>query len=203
MHFGSREAFPQSQGRLTLRTLIFNVFAAGLLASAAFADPQTDYMLNCRGCHGPDGSGIAEGAPSFRGYVAKFLWVPGGREYLIRVPGTAQSELSDARTAALLNWILQEFSPNQIPANFAPYTADEVARLRHSPLTDVGAVRRALAEAIAARAAADARSDGAASSGRTGEACTPRRAVVQGIADRYQNLIDGTPCGKVESPPID
>jgi hypothetical protein len=158
-HRGSCETLSQSPGRLTLRTLIFNVFAAGLLlASAAFADPQTDYMLNCRGCHGPDGSGIAGGAPSFRGSVAKFLWVPEGREYLVRVPGTAQSELGDARTAALLNWILQEFSPHQIPANFQAYTPDEVGRLRHSPLTEVVAVRRRLAQAIAAREAANARS---------------------------------------------
>jgi cytochrome c553 len=128
--------------------------AAMLLAAVAHADPSTDYMLNCRGCHGPDGRGIAAGAPSFRGSVAKFLWVAGGREYLVRVPGTAQSELSDARTAALLNWILHAFSANEVPADFAPYTAEEVARLRRTPLTDVAAVRRALSQAIAARAAA-------------------------------------------------
>jgi len=130
--------------------------AATLLASAARADPRTDYMLNCRGCHGPDGRGIAEGAPSFRDFVAKFLWVPGGREYLVRVPGTAQSELTDARTAALLNWMVYEFSSNQVPADFAPYTEGEVARLRRMPLPDVVSARRALAEAIAARAAAPA-----------------------------------------------
>ena len=68
-------------------------------------------MLNCRGCHGPDGAGAPGAAPSFRGQVAKFLSVPGGREYLIRVPGTAQSELDDAHTAALLTWLVREFSP--------------------------------------------------------------------------------------------
>src|SRR5579862_5025319 len=93
-------------GRRFLPCMLFMV-AAALLASAALADPQADYMLNCRGCHGPDGRGIADGAPAFRDTVGKFLRVPGGREYLVRVPGTAQSELSDARTAALLNWIVQ------------------------------------------------------------------------------------------------
>ena len=77
-------------------------------------------MLHCRGCHGPDGAGAPGAAPSFRGQVAKFLCVPGGREYLVRVPGTAQSELDDARTAALLNWLLREFSPDEIPADFSP-----------------------------------------------------------------------------------
>jgi len=128
--------------------------AAMLLAAAAFADPQTDYMLNCRGCHGPDGRGIADGAPSFRDAVGKFLWVPGGREYLIRVPGTAQSELDDARTAALLNWMVREFSPDALPPDFVPYTADEVARWRGMPLADVVVVRRALIEAIAAHTTA-------------------------------------------------
>jgi hypothetical protein len=130
------------------------IVAASFFAASASADPQTDYMLNCRGCHGPDGSGILDGAPSFRGQVAKFLWVPGGREYLIRVPGTAQTELSDARVAALLNWIVHEFSPNEVPAEFAPYTVEEVARLRRLPLADVVAVRRTLTQAIAVREAA-------------------------------------------------
>lgn len=123
--------------------------AGSLAATAAAADPRVDYMLHCRGCHGPDGAGAPGAAPSFRGQLAKFLWVPGGREYLIRVPGTAQSELDDARTAALLNWLLREFSGDEIPADFAAYGTDEVARLRHAPLTDVWGVRQDLLRAIA------------------------------------------------------
>ena len=122
-----------------------------LAASSSVADPQTDYMLHCRGCHGPDGAGAPGAAPSFRGQLAKFLWVPGGREYLIRVPGTAQSELNDARTAMLLNWILHEFSASEVPAEFAPYTEEEVTRHRRPPLTDVVAVRADLIRAIRTR----------------------------------------------------
>ena len=85
-------------------------------------------------------------------HVAKFLSVPGGREYLIRVPGTAQSELDDVRTAALLTWLLQEFSPDEIPADFTPYTAAEVGHARHTPLTDVWKTRGELLRAIAAQA---------------------------------------------------
>ena len=129
------------------------VSGALFMSAAALADPQTDYILHCRGCHGPDGAGAPGAAPSFRGHVAKFLWVPGGREYLVRVPGTAQSELSDARTATLLNWILHEFSADQVPADFVPYTEDEVARHRRPPLTDVVAVRRDLMRAIRAHEA--------------------------------------------------
>ena len=125
-----------------------------LLPSAVVrADPSTDYILHCRGCHRPDGSGVPGAAPSFRGQLAKFLWVPGGREYLIRVPGTAQSELSDGRVAALLNWMLLNFSAAALPADFAPIREEEVARYRHVPLSDVGATRRALVQAIEAREA--------------------------------------------------
>lgn len=140
---------PTTSHVLRATCVLLAVAAAVLLRSVALADPSADYILNCRGCHGPDGRGIAGGAPSFRDDVAKFLWVPGGREYLIQVPGTAQSELSDARTAALLNWILHAFSPNQVPPDFVPYTAEEVARWRRVPLTDVDGVRRRLTEAIA------------------------------------------------------
>ena len=127
-----------------------------LVASGVSADPPTDYILHCRGCHRPDGSGVPGGAPSFRGQLAKFLWVPGGREYLVRVPGTAQSELSDARVAALLNWMLRDFSANSLPSDFVPFTEQEVARHRRLPLSDVDTVRRLLVGEIGAREAGQA-----------------------------------------------
>jgi mono/diheme cytochrome c family protein len=114
----------------------------------AHADPATDYVMHCRGCHGPDGAGAPGAAPTFRGQVGKFVAVPGGREYLIRVPGTAQSELDDARTAALLNWLLRQFSPDELPADFVPFTAEEVARHRRPALADVPAARQALLRAM-------------------------------------------------------
>jgi mono/diheme cytochrome c family protein len=134
--------------------LIVALIAAALIPSVARADPRVDYMLNCRGCHGPDGAGAPGAAPSFRGQVARFLSVPGGREYLIRVPGTAQSELDDAHTAALLTWLVREFSPEEVPADFTPYTAAEVGGARHTPLTDVWKTRAELLRAIAAQTTA-------------------------------------------------
>jgi len=121
-----------------------------LLAAPGAADPRIDYTLHCRGCHGPDGAGVAGAAPSFRGHLAKFLWVPGGRAYLVQVPGTAQSELDDEHVAVLLNWLLEEFSSDQIPPGFVPYRAEEVTGLRRSRMTDVVAVRAKLMHAIAA-----------------------------------------------------
>lgn len=118
------------------------------LASAASADPRTDYMLHCQGCHGPDGSGAAGAVPSFRDQVATFLLVPRGREYLIRVPGVSQSELDDERTAAVLNWIVDEFDAAGRPVDAVPFTAAEVARYRKPPLVDVDVIRGELLRAI-------------------------------------------------------
>lgn len=130
--------------------LIAVVFIKLAQPRPARADPRIDYILNCQGCHGPDGTGAPGAAPSFRDHVAKFLSVPGGREYLVRVPGVTQSELDDARTAAVLNWLVREFSPQQLPSNFTPYNEAEVAKYRHSPLTDVIAVRTKLMQDVAA-----------------------------------------------------
>jgi hypothetical protein len=81
-----------------------------------------------------DGTGSATTSPSLAGTVAKFLWVPGGREYLGRVPGVATSPLSNADLAELMNWMLWRFDRQNLPASFAPYTAAEIGQLRTQPL---------------------------------------------------------------------
>jgi hypothetical protein len=124
------------------------VISAAGTPSPCHADPRTDYILHCRGCHGPNGEGAPGGVPDFRGQVGKFLSVAGGREYLIRVPGTSQSELSDARVARLLNWLVREFSAAEVPADFEPFTDAEVSRHRRPPLTDVARLRGELLQAI-------------------------------------------------------
>jgi mono/diheme cytochrome c family protein len=113
------------------------------LASSAAADSAVDYMLQCQGCHLADGSGAPGSVPSLAG-LARFLAVPGGRDYLVRVPGVAQSPLDDARLAALLNWMLRRFDPQGLPADFADYSEEEVARVRRPPLTDVEGERARL-----------------------------------------------------------
>ena len=120
------------------------------LPISASADPRTDYILNCQGCHAADGGGATATVPDFRGQLGKFVRVAGGREYLVRVPGSSQSELNDTRLAALLNWMLHEFSASQLPASFVPYTGVEIERIRRPPLIEVAATRRQLIEAIAA-----------------------------------------------------
>lgn len=91
---------------------------------------QTMWMLNCQGCHRPDGSGTGSAVPAMPGIVSRFLAVPGGREYLIRVPGVATAPLSDDSLAVLVNWMLAEFDRENIPEDYTPYTTEEVTSLR-------------------------------------------------------------------------
>jgi mono/diheme cytochrome c family protein len=92
------------------------------------------WTLNCQGCHRPDGTGSAGTAPSLAGTVARFLSVPGGREYLGRVPGVATSGLSNADLSEVMNWMLWRFDKEHLPAKFQPFTAAEIGRLRVAPL---------------------------------------------------------------------
>jgi mono/diheme cytochrome c family protein len=104
-----------------------------------------NWTLNCQGCHRPDGSGTEGTAPSLAGTVARFLSVPGGREYLGRVPGVATSPLSNGDLAEVVNWMLWRFDREHLPARFQPYTADEMGRLRTTPLRmEASQIRAAL-----------------------------------------------------------
>jgi cytochrome c553 len=131
---------------------------AGAAAPAGVENAQRawqNWTLNCQGCHRFDGSGSDATAPGIAGTVAKFLLVPGGREYLIRVPGVATSPLSDTDLAEVMNWMLWRFDQEHLPAGFQPYTAAEIAPLRSRPLRlEASQERRSLlsrAEAAAAK----------------------------------------------------
>ncbi|MFJ4373941.1 c-type cytochrome [Pseudomonas japonica] len=122
------------------------------LATQAWAtEPrQFDYMLSCQGCHLPDGNGNPQrGVPAFPGQLGKFLRVPGGREYLVQVPGSALSGLSDEALAGVLNWMLVRFDASHLPADFQAYSGAEVRQWRHAVPADVNATRERLLKRIA------------------------------------------------------
>lgn len=102
------------------------------VANAARA--KQNWMLSCQGCHRADATGTAQTTPTMAGFVARFLHVPGGREYLVQVPGVATAALSDADLAEVVNWSLVRFDAANIPADFKPYAPGEVGRLRLKPL---------------------------------------------------------------------
>jgi mono/diheme cytochrome c family protein len=102
-------------------------------------------MMHCQGCHGAEGAGAADGAvPTMNGFVGNFLKVDRGREFLVRVPGSANADLSDAALAEVLNWLLPRISAAQVPNDFEPYNESEVGQWRADPLQDVAGLRRQL-----------------------------------------------------------
>lgn len=122
--------------------------ACALALPASASPPELDYMLHCQGCHLADGSGAPGAVPTLQG-VGRFLRTSRGREYLVRVPGSAQSPLSDAELAALLDWMVARFDPEAAAAGFTRFDADAVARWRKAPLVEVEALRAELLREVA------------------------------------------------------
>lgn len=138
---------------LRLRCAIGGLMAAASLfvaSGATAADtPQKNYRLYCMGCHGADGSGSPEnGIPNMKGEVGHFLKLPAGRAYLSQVPGTLNTPLSNQQTAELLNWIMGAIAKGSVPADFKPYTGDEVAHYRASVPLDIPGLRAQLVEQL-------------------------------------------------------
>jgi cytochrome c553 len=125
--------------------------AAASLVRAAHANPQQDYILYCMGCHGDQAQGVPGKVPPLAGSVALFMRTPEGRNYVLRVPGAANSALGDAALAAVLNWLAQRFPPTGAAApESTPFTAAEVSELRRTPLADVKERRREVVGSLAA-----------------------------------------------------
>jgi hypothetical protein len=105
------------------------------------------------GCHLPDGSGAQGKVPSMRETLATLAASAAGRRYLVQVPGSAQSPLSDRELAQVLNWMVRNLSAQPQAADFADFTESEVARYRRFPLVEVHAMRARLLAAPAAPSA--------------------------------------------------
>ena len=118
-----------------LRDALFAMTLA-TIASAAIADPKQDYLLHCRGCHLPDGRSVPPAVPTLRNVIGKIVATPEGRDYVIRVPGVSQSSLADKQLASVLNWVLSEFNADTLPADFKPYSEEEVGKARRIVLPD-------------------------------------------------------------------
>jgi cytochrome c553 len=129
------------------------VLAAAALAGPAAAGPQTDYVLYCMGCHGADAHGVPGKIPPLAGALARFMRTPEGRNYVLRVPGAANSVLTDAQLAAVLNWLAERYRfADEAAPN--PFTTEEVALVRRTPLANVQATRREVVRNLAASGAA-------------------------------------------------
>ncbi len=126
--------------RLLLHALVLSAASTAVAADESAARVHFNYQMFCQGCHTPDGTG-ARHVPRMKDHVGVFTTSPRGREYLVRVPGSATSTLDDDELAAVLNWIVYEFSGASFNRDFEPYTAAEVGRLRQRPLNEVARYR--------------------------------------------------------------
>lgn len=114
---------------------------------AAASSARSQYMLSCAGCHGFDGAGSKRSnVPDMR-QLGLFLRVPGGRDFIIKVPGVMGSGLDDAQVAAVTNWVLAGMARDSVPPGTPPYSADEVRRARASAPVDVMKARREIVDA--------------------------------------------------------
>jgi hypothetical protein len=118
--------------------------AAGTAGAEPLSDVRSNYLFSCRGCHLADGRGVPPHVPTLRDTLGTLVTRPGGREYLVRVPGVLQSRLGDHALADVLNYVLTEFNRDTLPADFKPYTQSEVAAARQRILADPVAFRRAM-----------------------------------------------------------
>src|SRR6516225_6967494 len=127
--------------------------ALAAFSAAARASPAQDYTLYCMGCHGGQAQGVPGKIPPLAGSVSLFMRTAEGRNYVLRVPGAANSALADAQLAAVLNWLAESYGATAAPQP-APFTVDEVTRVRRRPLVDVQARRREVVRLLAASGAA-------------------------------------------------
>lgn len=123
----------------------------GASRTVAAYEPQVNYMLQCMGCHAPEGEGEPGRVPALRETLVPLASTPEGRRFILQVPGVAQSTLSDGELAELLNWMIRTLGAAPPSGGVAPYTAAEVARYRSRPLVNVRAVREKLIAQLNAR----------------------------------------------------
>ena len=107
--------------------------AASAFAVVLRASPAQDYMLYCMGCHGTQAQGVPGKIPPLAGALSLFMRTAEGRNYVLRVPGAANSALPDAQLAAVLNWVAASYGAQGEPPP-VPFTVAEVTSVRRTPL---------------------------------------------------------------------
>jgi cytochrome c553 len=91
------------------------IFLLLLAVNQAAADPRSHYMIHCMGCHLADGRGQPPEVP-----------------------------VLNAELAAVINWMLQVFSGDDLPEDFRPFTGEEVTAYRQQILADPASFRATL-----------------------------------------------------------
>lgn len=132
---------------IVLTGMVFFIEAASGEIQINDARAKYHYQMFCQGCHTPDGQG-GKGVPQLKDFVGHFLKSQQGREFLVRVPGSANSPLSNEQLAEVLNWVLIEFANISLSGKWTPYTAQEIAGYRNQPLFEIIQYRHQLLSEI-------------------------------------------------------
>jgi hypothetical protein len=82
-----------------------------------------------------------------RNTLVPFANTAEGRKFLVQVPGSAQSKLTDAELADVLNWMIDNLSAIPRPPRLRRFSAAEVGAYRRTPLVAVAPVRARLVAA--------------------------------------------------------
>lgn len=139
----------RSLAALVLAATALNVLPATTV-HAAGESPAKAYVLHCVGCHMEDGMGAKIGRiPPIPGITGHFLKHARGREYLLHVPGVVNAGLPDDETAAVLNYVLERWAKPDMPADFKPFTAEEVRELRKTKIDDITVLRQQIKDDLA------------------------------------------------------
>ena len=142
-----------TRGRAFIRWALL-VAPLVLLPLAGMAEgrgARIEFVIHCQGCHLENGAGQPPHVPMFKDRVGYLLQIPDGREYLVQVPGVSNAPLSDADLAGVLNYMVQTYAGDSMPADFEPFTQAEIARHRGTAPPAIDALRHRLWREIAAR----------------------------------------------------
>ena len=115
---------------------LFGILASLVSMDLSAASPRTNFLLYCSGCHRPTGEGKPPNVPTLHQELGRMMSVPEMRAYLVQVPGSSQTPLSDADLAEVVNWVLTEFNGDTLPDDFEPLSTGEVSAARQHILAD-------------------------------------------------------------------
>lgn len=122
--------------KFVLARSLLTIIIGCLVSIAITASPKTDYMIHCMGCHAMNGQGMPPEVPAFDSTLGDIVGKPGGRAYLIQVPGASQSHLTDERLANVLTWLLRQYVGDDLPPDFQDISTLEVNQFRPVTLTN-------------------------------------------------------------------
>lgn len=92
---------------------------------------QSDYLEHCGGCHGLQGSTAPAPIPVLRDRAGFLACTDAGREYLLRLPNVAHSQLDDEALADMMTFVVFDLGGgSRSLARRRPFTTEEVAKFR-------------------------------------------------------------------------